>query len=123
MATAIRSLADLHLLKDALRVAEERRDLEPCAKAAEVSEASEGNTPLALPDEDPADRAELERLLTKHDFWLGYSPIKGWALLDRKHPDYGDWNRPFLLLSNGSVDRLSRAEFSQEPNGPWRLNY
>lgn len=123
MATAIRSLADLHLLKDALRIAEERRDLEPCAKAAEVSEASEGNTPLALPDEDPADRAELERLLTKHDFWLGYSPIKGWALLDRKHPDYGDWNRPFLLLSNGSVDRLSRAEFSQEPNGPWRLNY
>ncbi len=123
MATAIRSLADLHLLKDALGVAEEQGDAEPCAKAPEVSATADLNASFTLPDDDPADRAELEHLLTKHCLWLGYSPSKGWVLLDRKHPGHSDWNRPFVMLGDGSVDRLSREEFSQEPNGPWSLRF
>lgn len=73
--------------------------------------------------EDPVALAELEGLLRKYGFWLGFSPIKGWVLLDRKHREYSDWNRPFIVLGDGSIDRLSREEFSCEPKGPWQLNY
>lgn len=125
MPTTIRSLADLHLLKDALRGAEEQNGREAGDSVPAVSAPPEIAVPIpvALPAEPPEARAELEELLREHGFWLGYSPIKGWALLDRKHPDYGDWTRPFILLANGSIDRLSRAEFSQEPRGPWQLDY
>lgn len=125
MTTKIRSLSDLHLLKEALRVADERSDskvLEDADTTPEVFDnlSDETHEP---PEEDPADIAELEGLLKKYDFWLGYSPLKGWALLDRKHREYSDWSRPFILLGDGSIDRLSRAEFSSEPKGPWRLDY
>jgi hypothetical protein len=67
--------------------------------------------------------AKFEKFLKQHNCWLGYSPIKGWVLLDRKHPEYSDWNRPFVLLRDGSVDQLNREEFSNEPQGPWRLSF
>ncbi|MBO3714963.1 MULTISPECIES: DarT ssDNA thymidine ADP-ribosyltransferase family protein [Candidatus Accumulibacter] len=125
MTTSIRSLSDLHLLKEALRVADERtypvtQGVEPWATDALDPRSASLLVPI---EEDRADLAELEGLLKKHDFWLGYSHLKGWALLDRKKREYSDWNRPFILLGDGSIDRLSRAEFSCEPNGPWRLNY
>ena len=124
MTTVIRSLSDLHLLRDALQVDKEQI-APPAAPKVSLTVALETQdaTPFALADDVPADLVELEGMLNLHNLWLGYSPFKGWALLDRKHPEYCDWNRPFLLLGNGSIDRLSRAEFSQEPNGPWRLNF
>ena len=77
------------------------------------------NASSTLPDDDPADRAELERLLTKHDLWLGYSPSKGWVRLDRKHPSHSDWHRPFVMLGDdGSVDRLVRGV---QPGTQWSM--
>lgn len=125
MTTTIRSLADLHLLRNALRIAEEASDSDQPVNSPMAAEAYRApvEPPLAIPDDDPADLAELEHLLKQHDLWLGYSPIKGWALLDRKHPEYTSWMRPFVLLGNGNLDRLSREEFSKEPQGPWALEY
>lgn len=124
MTTIIRNLSDLHLLKDALRVAEDQSDpllLEAVPHPSEVFDHRSEAEPA--PEDDPAVIAELEDLLKKHGFWLGFSPLKGWALLDRKHREYSEWNRPFLLLGDGSIDRLSREEFGCEPKGPWRLSY
>jgi len=80
---------------------------------------------LVIPlQDDLSELAKLEDLLKRHDdLWLGFSPVKGWVLLDRKHPEYNDWNRPFILLRDGSIDRLSREEFRNEPKGPWSLHF
>lgn len=125
MTMTIRSLADLHLLRNALRIAEEVSYSDPPSNSPTEAEVNWApvEPPLAIPDDDPGDLAELERLLKQHDLWLGYSPIKGWALLDRNHPEYKDWIRPFVLLGDGSLDRLSRIEFSKEPHGPWALEF
>ena len=125
MTTTIRSLADLHLLRNALRIVEEVSDSDQpaCPPTAAEPFKTHVEPPLAIHDDDPADLAELEHLLKQHDLWLGFSPLKGWALLDRKHPEYKEWNRPFILLGDGSLDRLSREEFSKEPQGPWSLRY
>lgn len=124
MTTIIRNLSDLRFLKDALRVAEDPPDPQ-LVEAAPSSSAEYDHHSDAepAPEDDSADIAELEGLLNKHGFWLGYSPLKGWALLDRKHREYSEGNRPFILLGDGSIDRLSREEFSCEPKGPWRLCY
>jgi hypothetical protein len=123
MTTVIRSLADLQLLKEALRVAEGRGDLEACVGVPEVSVLTAGNATSELSNDDSAERAELAHVLMKHDLWLGYSPVKGWALLDRQDASYRNWDRSFVLLRDGSIDRLNREEFSQEPDGPWSLTW
>lgn len=125
MTTFIRNLSDLHLIKAALRAAEEAGNPDAHATISSTVENLESQfAPCsATTDADLNDQVELDRLLAQHDFWLGFSPIKGWALLDRKHPEYSAWNRPFLLLGNENVDRLSSVEFRLEPNGPWRLDY
>lgn len=124
MTTIIRDLSDLHLLKEALRVAEDRPDPQLLEAVPSISEECDHHPdPELAPEDDAADIAELEGLLKKHGLWLGYSPLKGWALLDRKHREYSEWNRPFILLGDGSIDRLSREEFGCEPKGPWQLSY
>jgi hypothetical protein len=67
--------------------------------------------------------AKLEEFLTEHDFWLGYSPTKGWCLLDRRRSDYTEWNRPFFLFSDKTFEHLKPSEFAQEPDGPWGLQF
>lgn len=125
MTTTIRSLADLHLLKSVLSDVGASVESNTPKKLSPAGEKATTHIPdpRALPKEDSAALADLEGILKQHDFWLGYSSVKGWALLDRKHPQYNDWNRPFVLLRDGSIDRLSREEFSKEPNGPWALGY
>lgn len=54
-------------------------------------------------------------------FYFGFSRIKGWVFLDRRHPEYNPWNRPFILLNDGSIEPLSKDEFIREPEGPWGL--
>ncbi len=128
MTTTIRSFADLHLLKDALTdVGTSGESVAVTAtKLLSVEEEPETHfhEPVAAPpEEDSAALVELEKILKQRNFWLGYSPVKGWALLDRKHPEYRAYNRPFVLLRDGSIDRLSREEFSNEPQGPWSLEF
>lgn len=87
-----------------------------------ATEAAHVTIPAPVPKEDSAALVQLDKVLNQNDLWLGYSPIKGWALLDRKHPaehKYG--NRHFVLLHDGSIDRLSQEEFSKGPQGPWAL--
>ena len=124
----IRSFADLHLLKDALinkdnlngsgAVVKTLSEEKKTTITARISE-------LVIPlQDDLSELAEIEDLLRRHDdLWLGFSPVKGWVLLDLKHPEYNDWNRPFILLRDGSIDRLSREEFGNEPKGPWSLHF
>lgn len=124
MTKAIRNPSDLHFLKEVQRVAEDRPAPQLLEAALSTSKEYDHYSDAELaPEDDPADISELESLLKKHDFWLGYSPIKGWALLDRKHREYSAWNRPFILLGDGSIDHLSKDEFNNEPFGPWRLSY
>jgi len=126
MVTTIRSFADLHLLKDALTdIRASGESITTVAKLLPVQAKVPTHIPelAPLPNEDATALAELEALLKQYKFWLGYSPIKGWVLLDRKHPEYSQWSRPFILLRDGCVDRLSREEFSKEPQGPWGLDF
>ncbi|MFI3221664.1 MAG: DarT ssDNA thymidine ADP-ribosyltransferase family protein [Methylococcaceae bacterium] len=124
----IRSFADLHLLKDALINKDNlngsgavMKTLSEEKKTTITTRISELVIPL---QDDLSELAEIEDLLRRHDdLWLGFSPVKGWVLLDRKHPEYNDWNRPFILLRDGSIDRLSREEFGNEPKGPWSLHF
>jgi hypothetical protein len=125
----IRSFADLHLLKDALinrdKLSESGTVVKTLSEEEKKTTITEQISELVIPlQDDLSELAELEKLLKLHDdLWLGFSPVKGWVLLDRKHPEYNDWNRPFILLRDGSIDRLSREEFSNEPKGPWSLHF
>lgn len=99
------------------RTQQEARGIEERA-----TEAAHAPIPAPVPKEDSAALVQLDKVLNQNDLWLGYSPIKGWVLFDRKHPEYKKYgNRPFVLLHDGSIDRLSQEEFSKGPQGPWAL--
>lgn len=104
-------------IKNRQRVQQASRDFDKRAV-----EAAHVPIPAPVPKEDSAALVQLDKVLNQNDLWLGYSPIKGWVLFDRKHPEYKKYgNRPFVLLHDGSIDRLSQEEFSKGPQGPWAL--
>ena len=82
-------------------------------------EAPELRSPNEVPSsiDDPNSAAEMEALLDRRKFWLGYSPLKGWVILDRLRRDSG-WRRTFTLLRDRTFEWQSAEEFRNEPEGP-----
>jgi hypothetical protein len=125
MTTILRSFADLYLLKDAVTDVNSTDETGVFTESLPLQTKVPDNTSelSSVIKEDVVDLTELESLLKQQNFWLGYSTIKGWVLLDRNHPEYTQWNYPFVLLRDGCIDRLSKEEFSKGPKGIWILYF